>query len=274
MSELHDRDETQELGHAGAPGEASGADHGGRLEHPDRVAGEEPAEDRAPPPAPPIRPSDRCCAVGMTGSGKSMLLAHLWAIYPGQRVLVDVNDVCELGPDALADERGHCTAEKVRDVDWRARTIRFVPRAQNERLYNDLYAAIFDRGNLCVFLDESQGPTTSSRWPQWLRTTVTQGRKRSILHLAATQEPMNVVPVIYSQAEHLFVFRLTGRRDELNALAPRLGLDWRALQDEVEALQPHGYLRHSIGPEQPTRRMPPLPPDVVAYTERHVRWAA
>jgi len=228
----------------------------------------------APPstPAPPIRASDRCCAVGMTGSGKSMLLAHVWSIYPGQRVLVDVTDACELGPDALADERGHCRAEKVSDIDWRARTIHFVPRGQSDRLYDDLYAAIFERGDLCVLLDESQGPTTSNRWPRWLRTTITQGRKRSILHLAATQEPVNVVPVIYSQAEHLFVFRLTGRRDELDALAPRLGLAWRELQAELEELQPFGYLRHSIGPGQPVRRMPPLPPDVVALTERHVRF--
>lgn len=268
MSELEERNE---LGGDGAPDQASGADHGGRLENPDLPAD----DDSEPvPPAPPIRPTDRCCAVGMTGSGKSMLLAQLWSIYPGQRVLVDVTDACELGPAATSDERGHCVAERVRDIDWRARTIHFIPRAQSDRLYDDLYAAIFDRGNVCVWLDESQGPTTSNRWPRWLRATITQGRKRSIFHLAATQEPMNVVPVIYSQANHLFVFRLTGRRDELDALAGRLGLTWRDLAAELEDLPEYGYLRHSIGPNQPVRAMPPLPPDVVAATERHVRFVA
>ncbi len=203
-----------------------------------------------------------------------MLLAHLWSIYPGQRVLVDVTDACELGPAALTDERGHQVAEKVRDIDWRARTIHFIPRGQSDALYDDLYAAIFDRGSMCVLLDESQGPTSASRWPRWLRTTITQGRKRNILHLAATQEPMNVVPVIYSQAEHLFVFRLTGRQDELARLAPRLGLTWRDLASELEQLQPFAYLRHTIGPDEPIRRMPPLPADVVAETERHVRFVA
>lgn len=269
MSELHD----EETVRAGAPGQASGADHdGGRLEHPDRPDGAGGADVASAAPAPSIKPSDRCCAVGMTGSGKSMLLAHLWSIYPGQRVLVDVTDACELGPAALADERGHCRAEKVRDIDWRARTIHFIPRAQSDGLYNDLYAAIFDRGSLCVMLDESQGPTSAGRWPRWLRATITQGRKRKILHLAATQEPMNVVPVIYSQAEHLFVFRLSGRRGELDALRHRLDLDADALQRELEELPEYGYLRHSIGPGQPVRRMPPLPPDIVAETERHVRF--
>lgn len=201
-----------------------------------------------------------------------MLLAQLWAIYPGQRVLVDVTDACELGPDAAGDERGHCRAEKVSEIDWRARTIHFIPRGQSDALYNDLYAAIFDRGNLCVLLDESQGPTSASRWPRWLRATLTQGRKRSILHLAATQEPVNVVPAIYSQAEHLFVFALAGRRGDLAALEGRLGLDWRAIGDELDALPKYGYLRHSIGPSQPVRKLPPLPADVVAFTERHVRF--
>jgi energy-coupling factor transporter ATP-binding protein EcfA2 len=262
------------------PGETEVLDEGGAHAEQEPGAGDhtppgplvdgEPAKSGPAPPAPPIRATDRVCALGMTGSGKSTLLAQLWSIYPGQRLFIDVNDRCELGPDALADERGACLAERVRDIDWRARTIMFTPRSQSDRLYNDLYAAIFDRGRLCVQLDECYGPTTANRAPEWLRRTIQQGRKEQILHLAASQEPVNILPVIYSQAEHLMVCKLAGRRDDLNAIGLRLGLTIDELQRELETLPDFGYLRHSMGVNQPVRRMPPLPPDVVAHVERHV----
>lgn len=236
---------------------------GGEPEHPGRPA------DSTPAPEPAIRPSDRVCAIGMTGSGKSMLCAHLWAIYPGQRLLVDVNDACTLGPVAIAG--GACEAERPRDIDWRARTIRFVPRAQSEQVYNDLYAAIFERGRLCVWLDEAYGPTTANRAPRWLNATTRQGRKRDILHLAATQEPVNVLPTLYSQAEHLFVFKLRGRGDELRALAPLMRMRPDELADELAALPEHGFLRSHVGTDTVWRK-PPLPASAVTHVEQHVTW--
>lgn len=244
------------------PAEGADADagiHGGRLEHP------------APPAEPPpIRVSDRCAAIGMTGSGKSTILAAMWAVDRGQRLLIDVNDAYELGPDALRDPGGVCYAERLRDVDFRARTIHFVPRAQAERQFDDLYAAIYDRGHLTVWLDESYGPTTANRAPRWLRTVITQGRKRKIRHLAATQEPMNVLPVIYSQAEHVFLFRLTGRPDELGRLSPRFGLSVQELGDELQRLPDFGYLRASTSAPGAVYRMPPLPAELLERTRRHV----
>lgn len=222
-------------------------------------------------PPPPIKATDRVCAIGMTGSGKSMALAHLWAIYPGQRLLVDVNDDCEIGP-AAGEDKEVCVAERVKDIDWRARSIRFVPRAQSEQIYNDLYAAIFARGNVCVWLDESYGPTTASRAPRWLQTATRQGRKRRILHLAATQEPVNVMPTLYSQAEHLLVFKLRGRPDELAKLAPMMRMSPDELQLELDELPEHGFLRSHSG-SRDVWAMPPLPPEVVTHTRSHVHWA-
>lgn len=258
---------------------------GARGKHDQRDARRAPLEPQADPsrvddvagdarvveagPEPPIRASDRVCAIGMTGSGKSQLLAHLWAIYPGQRILIDVTDACELGPDAIADERGYCRAEVVRDIDWRMRTVHFVPRAQSDRLYDDLYAAIFDRRDICVWLDEAYGPTTASRAPRWLGTVLRQGRKRNILHLAASQEPVNVLPVIYTQAEHLALFRLSGRPDELRALAPRFRLSADELAAELDRLPEHGFLRTSIL-DRMVRRKPPLPAQVIEHTRGHV----
>lgn len=206
----------------------------------------------------------------MTGSGKSTILAAMWAEDVGQRLLIDVNDAYTLGPVALQDPGGYCYAESLKEIDWRARTVHFVPRAQSEKTYNDLYAAIYDRGEMTVWLDESYGPTTSNKAPRWLRTVITQGRKRKIRHLAATQEPMNVLPVIYSQAEHVFLFRLTGRPDELARLAPRFGLTVQQLGDELAGLPDFGYLRASTSAAGQVYRMPPLPASLLELTRRHV----
>ena len=106
-------------------------------------------EPESPPPASspaPIGITDRCAAIGMTGKGKSVWCAALWTLHAGQRLLVDVNDAYEPGPDLLAEESGgYCRAERHRDIDWRCRTVHYVPRHQSMERYNDLYAAIFER---------------------------------------------------------------------------------------------------------------------------------
>ena len=221
-----------------------------------------------------FRDDQRYAIIGKTGSGKSILSGYLWSIYPGQRILVDVNDDYELGPAALADEAGgFCEAEQVRRIDWNARTVRFVPGNQSERLFNDLYAAIWARASeghgLCVWLDESYGPTDAHRSPRWLKRVLTQGRKRRIMHLACMQEPVNVMPALYSQAEHVALFELAGRPDDLAALSRRFGMNERELALELGRLPKYGYLLSSLGQERPLA-MPPLGPGELEQVRRHV----
>ncbi len=241
------------------------------------LASEEPAG--AAPPASGagrsgIGRTDRVAAIGMTGSGKSQLLiAGVFAVYGGQRLLIDVNDDYELGPDALAEEHGGgCVATRVSEIDWRKRTIHFIPRSQTENAYNDLYAAIWDRavntGSICVLLDESWGPTTPNKAPAYLRRAITQGRKKGILHLAAMQEPVNVLPVLYSQANHCMLFKSAYRPGELTVLR-RFGMKEADLLAELDRLPQHGYLRHTLG-DQTVYRMPPLPPELVERAQRVV----
>lgn len=245
------------------------AGDGDELEHDDDQEHElEPGE-----PA-DFRDDQRYAAVGMTGSGKSVWCAYLWSIYPGQRVLLDVNDDYELGPASLADDAGGaCVAEQAAAIDWNARTIRVAPRSQGEQTWNDLYAAIWQRSELghglCVWLDESYGPTAANRAPRWLRTTITQGRKRRIMHLAAMQEPVNVLPVLYSQAEHLALFELTGRPSDLEGLAKRFRMTADELAIELARLPKFGYLLSSTAAPTPLA-MPPLGEPELELVRQHV----
>jgi hypothetical protein len=218
--------------------------------------------------------ADRAVSVGKTGSGKSETMLALWARSERQRVLVDVADHYELGPAAL--EEGALDVDRVGDLDWRVRTLRFVPSG-SQRQYDDLFAAIFDRGDLDVLLDELYGPTSAAGSPPWLRRTVTQGRKRRIRFLATTQRPAHVLPEAIDQAEHAYIFPLV-RRDDLAKLSDRTGVEPKELAaalrglDRVEGLEtaePTGYLYHRIGRPELVR-MPPLPPDLIEQTRRHV----
>jgi hypothetical protein len=226
------------------------------------------APHRQGPQRPPgIRQGQRVLAVGNTGEGKSEALAHLWAIHGGQRLLVDVNDGYELGPAAIAE--GACVADHPREIDWRCRTIRYVPRTLAQREYDELYRHVWVVGDLLVWLDEAFGPTTEHVTPPWLKRVVTQGRKRRITHLAATQRPAGIERTIVNQSEHAFVFRMVDP-DDIAAISYRGGaLRPRELADALAELPEHGFLYHTLGARE-IRAMPPLPAKVVAATRRHV----
>lgn len=241
---------------------------------------------------PEIQTHERVMCVGMPGTGKSELLLGLWADDPGQRVLIDVQDAYELGPAALEDELGvqevHGHPER---LDWNQRTIRYVPaktgRAGREEM-EDLYAAIWARaqhyqelGHLTVLLDECYGPTEANWAPSYLTTALTQGRKKHLRHLGGTQRPAKVAPELFETADHLFVFLMGGRRDDLDRIGERFGWNGaevgEALRDLSESygyddngrFRCHGFLRHRAGNLE-VLEYPPLPAETLERTRRHV----
>lgn len=241
----------------------------------------------------PIQPHHRVAALGMTGTGKSEILLAGFAETPGQRILIDYNDAYVLGPDALTDELGWQEIEDPDRIDWTVRTIRAVPphvgRSAAAREWMDnLYAAIWARselwqqlGPLDIVLDEAVGPTSANYAPPHLELVITQGRKRDLRHAAAWQDPVGVYPQLLSQSEHAFVFLCGMRPDYLDIIGRRFG--WtgaevgRALQaladehgtDAGGEFRCHAYLRHRLG-RQEVHAFPPLPPEVIAHTRRHV----
>lgn len=214
-----------------------------------------------------IRLGQRALAVGKTGEGKSEALLHTFSLHTGQRLLVDAGDHYTLGPAAL--EEGALEADSPRDLDWRFRTIRYVPRRPGDLAEMDeLYRAIYARGRVLVLADEVEEVAPVGRTPHGVKRVVKQGRKRLLTHLAATQRPYGVDPSIITEAEHVLVFRLLGVQD-VSAVAPRLGMETNELARELAQLQQHSYLYAELGAEH-VLRMPPLPAEKIALTRRHV----
>lgn len=218
-----------------------------------------------------IEEGDRGFAVGMTGSGKSKLLSYYFATFPGQRLLVDVNDDYELGP--AAKEEGACVARHPSKIDFGVRTIRYVPARLNDDEYEELYEAIWThvrtaRHPLLLWLDEGEGPTTAQRSPLHLRLALKQGRKKKLTHLTATLRPVDVEKAIVNQSEHGWIFKMTDL-DDIALLARRLNIKTAELAAALEQLPEYGFLYHRIG--GPVAAFDPLSKERLQLAARHVR---
>jgi hypothetical protein len=247
----------------------------------DELAHVEPPASRvreAPAEAPPtILLGQRVLFVGDTGTGKSEGLLGLFAEHTGQRILIDPQDHYLLGPDALAEDPPPLELDDPAKIDWRHRTIRYVPkRAGDRREMDRLHAAIFRHGRVFVACDEAEdvAPSQGGGSPTWVRKAYKQGRKVRLTMGAATQRPVGVDRAVINQAEHAFVFPMSDP-DDLKVISYRLGLSVAQLSAALNQLGRFEYLRHTKGQRDERGRpvvlhMPALPPEVIARTRRHV----
>lgn len=217
-----------------------------------------------------IEEGNRGVALGMTGSGKSKLLSYYFAMFPGQRLLVDVNDDYELGP--VAKEEGACVAREPGAIDWSKRTIRYAPSRLSDEEYDELYKAIWERvcaGHpLLVWLDESEGPTTQNKAPLHMRLALKQGRKKKLTHLAASLRAAEIYGAIITQSEHAWAFKTVDAYD-LERIARRFAVSVSDLEAALAQLPEHGFLYHRLG--QPVAAFEPLGKDRLTIAARHVR---
>jgi len=183
-------------------------------------------------------------AVGTTGSGKSHLIRSLFLGRPGRRLVIDPTD-SELtaikGAVTFSDPRRRYND---RGEDWRrAATARFVPRNPFDLdAYNALYEWAFEHPPVTVWLDEARMVMPSDgRVPEAALRYQMQGRKRGCSHLVANTRPVAINVELRSEAQHLFVFRLTHRAD-VKAIADTTGIDVAQVAELLNSLDEHGFL--------------------------------
>jgi hypothetical protein len=225
----------------------------------------------------PIRIGHRFITLGETGRGKSELLLNLFAVYKGQRILIDVQDHYSFGPDAIAEDPPPLEVDDPRAIDWSHRTIRYIVRRPGDRVEMEaLHHAIFRRGRIFVACDEAEdvAPSQGGGSPPHVRKCLKQGRKVAITYAAASQRPFGVDRSVLHQSEHAAVFPMSDR-DDLNAIRGRLGMTVDELFEALNSLEQYEYLRHTKGSFDSEGRplvirMPALPADTIDFTRRHV----
>lgn len=224
-----------------------------------------------------IEEGDRVFCSGITGSGKSRLLGYFFAMTPGQRLLVDVNDDYELGPAAIAEGCSNVRGDPAA-LDFSQRTLRYVPGRLDQAEYDELYKVIWGRAcaghRLFVWLDECLGPTTESSSPLHVRLVLGQGRKKALTHAGASLRPVGIEKMLVNQSEHYFAF-FTADRDDLERIARRFSVTPAELAAALEPLAPggaqaHGFLYHRLGQPQ-VSIFPALPQAKLDLLARHVR---
>lgn len=169
---------------------------------------------------PQIKTSDRVFVAGQTGSGKTYLVSKMAAQFPNVIVFDDkgtfpaISQRCERVTSlrALMRKReGHYI---------------FTPSVDSGELFDDelvnkFFEWCYKRGNTIVIVDESYAITKGQELCYWLKACITRGREKNVGVWALSQRPKMIPNFLMSEAQHVFVFRLT------------LGTDYKKLEEIV-----------------------------------------
>lgn len=162
-----------------------------------------------------ILPSERVTIVGRTNSGKTTL-ARLLVGGDRNLVVIDPKWRFELGRTQLAVGTARAFAEL-----WPQRSTRVIYRPDPESNNHDDVDQVFRRvlrwGRTRILVDEAMDLATPSVILPAYRRAITQGRELLVSVVSLTQRPRGVHNLLFSEAEHLFVFDLavTSDRDKV-----------------------------------------------------------
>jgi energy-coupling factor transporter ATP-binding protein EcfA2 len=190
-----------------------------------------------------IRHEDRIFCTGTTGSGKSTLARRLFLAAHAPRLVIDPNDSDLTEIPGAVTFHDPTSARGRGGENWRqAATARFVPTDPYDLdTYDALYRRLFTAGPRWIWCDEAGIVLPSTGAPAGARVLLTQGRKRSIGHLACHTRPRWVDRDLIAQAAHVFIFSTPSAQDR-RSLAENMGLDLPTLERAHAGLPEYGFL--------------------------------
>jgi hypothetical protein len=215
--------------------------------------------------------------VGKKGSGKSVLSRSYWRTWPGDRLVIDVTGDALEGPDregvhTLTDPLPSKWPAQLQELapHGRKRTsLRYVPDPGSPTYLADMDRALgmaYAKGNVLVWVDEVGELFPANRTPPYARRALQQGRHRNLSLVLAGPRPIDVDPLVMSQADLVYVFRLPNPNDK-RRVADLIGWDPREFVAYVDQLETHAFLEYDAAAAELTI-YPPLPPQVAGPLPR------
>lgn len=213
----------------------------------------EPVESRIDP-----RGSTFVTILGAKGAGKSVLASRLWSTYPFDRLCIDPSGDAQVGEDI--DRIGDPLPLRWPAMAEGRSSLRYVPDPGSPSYADDLDRAVglgFRRGRCLVWVDEIAELTRANRTPPNMRRALHQGRHRRLSLLMCGPRPIDIDPLVISQADLVYVFRTPHPRDK-ERIAALIG--WRPdhFAAAVDGLGPYHYLRWGAR-DQELVEFPPIP---------------
>ena len=225
-------------------------------------------ESRNPDPAKPTQ----IAVVGKKGSGKTELAVVLFDSYPRDRLGIDPNgdihfppDAVELDPPIPARWPGHLF-ERVTGERRKPQTLRYVPNFAEPDYLEQMDRAVglaYGHPGTMLLVDEAHEVAPANRTPPHMRRALRQGRHHDLSLILVTPRPLTVDPLVVSQADWVYVFKLPNPNDR-KRVAESIGWDPKAFDEAVHDLEQFEYLRYDSGRDD-LAHFPALPAELIRH---------
>lgn len=230
--------------------------------------------------------------IGKKRSGKSVMASLLMQSFPGDVIVIDpAGDDGPTGPDVV-EWRGTVETlpgefpEYARKQKGQRVILHYVPDPGSPTELQDMDAVVgvaMEHSTKDVpamlVIHETGRVMPAGRTPPHVRRYLNHNRHRGLVGVNCMPRPKTVDPLVVTQADLLYVFTLP-HPDDRKRIAEETGTDPRQLDDALDHLRPHGYLRIDTNwaeadatdeDDGPVTDWPGLPEDVVrmvkAWTE-------
>jgi energy-coupling factor transporter ATP-binding protein EcfA2 len=233
-----------------------------------------PSSPTEPEPAaarPGIRWNDRVLVMGQNGSGKSVLLNHLAALYQCQVLLFDSKDEFSIP--------GVIPVYDISQADWSQRVIHVVDDSGDLRHTERVFAAakarkagrvhthvyglvvvVHELGDVCA--------DTPGAAPPSVNAYIRKQRAHAGGLLAGSQRPRNIPRAARTEAVHFIAMVCEYDPEDVPIVAACLGMsvpEFEEALSQAAELGEHAYIWRDKRAKVTVIR-PPLPPDMLAVT--------
>lgn len=180
---------------------------------------------------------------GRKGSGKSYLAESFAESYPFDELVVDATGDIKMPGLAPMPYPIPRTWPAPPEGEQFSR-LRMVPNRLDAAHREDVDRAIglaFAHGLTLVWVDEIGEVAAANRVRPHMDLVLHQGRHRRLSVIMAGPRPVDIDPLVLSQADWVFVFAMPHPADQ-ERIAANLAIDRRALSDLIAALGPHEFI--------------------------------